>query len=402
MKFAVVLGMLCTSVTLQAGWFCTGAEEKKTALQEETVVTQKPSFVANSATLTPADSVATGESPLFVAYSHSNASAAVVNRTDDTVSIYNVDKCSGEFTERSFSPVATGQGPLALAYSPCDGYLAVCGWRDQSEPGDQSPGNIHIYRIPCKTGEPELLQVITQAEDSTLKQPQSIDYSPCGRFAAVANFGEDAVTDSIVIYRVSHATGKFLLPPTMVIVNPSEGDGATGLSYSPDGKSAAVTFFFSSNVVTYQVDPVDGYFLNPTSHTAGIGSVSVAYSPNGKFAAVANHGNNTVSTYTVDQITGQFTATVPPTATAGSGPQYVGYSKDSKVAAVTNALDGNVTHYCVDQQTGLFTNPVTFPINGATGGAYGLAFAPCSNFVTVTNSTDNLALTFKVDSSTCP
>lgn len=397
MKIVFVLGMLCASSGLHAGWFWSSPEEAKPVVQE-VAANQKPRFVASSATFAPVDTAETGEKPLFVAYSHSNEYASIANYTDSTISVYCVDKSTGAFTERPFSPVTTGTGPRSLAYSPCDGYLAVCG------SGPQNLGSIHIYRSSCKKGALALLQVITQAEDPNLNQPQTIVYSPNGRFAAVTNVGADAdpASDSIAIYKVSHSTGKFILPPVQQIINPAEGDRPTGLAYSPDGRFAAVTFLASGRVIVYQVDPVMGKFLNPQSQNVGFEPTSVAYSQSGKFAAVANSGSNTVSTFTVNQATGQFTPTVPATVGAGSAPQHVAYSRDDLVAAVTNRLDGSVTHYCVDPVTGNFTDPVTFPINGDSAEVYGLAFAPCSDFAAVTNSTGNLVLIFKVDSSTCP
>jgi 6-phosphogluconolactonase (cycloisomerase 2 family) len=347
---------------------------------------------------TPVEVVATGANPEFLVYSHSGALAAVANFDDDTISVYKVDADDGTFTQVASSPFPAGQDPLSIAFSPSDRNLAVA----NTNFSGLSQSSLYIYRVHCKTGRLSLIQAITQAQDPTIVLPSSVAYSPDGRFVAIANNGTSAGTDSTVsVYAVNPIDGKLFLPPVQTFL-PGMGTPGTGpftVAYSPDGRFAAVTLGNLPNfaVANFVVDPVTGEFLNEFDAPSGTFPTGVTYSHNGLFAAITNSDN--VTTYTVNQTTGHFSVLQLAVPT-GSLPQYIAYSPEDLVAAVSNDGDGTITLYCVDA-SGNFSNAQTVPINSATGHPVGIDFAPCNDFVAVTDAVKNNVTILKVGVEAC-
>ena len=111
--------------------------------------------------------------------------------------------------------------------------------------------------------------------------PLSVAFSPNGKYAYVANEGDDTVSVITV------ATGE----ETSTI---DVGDYPGSVAFSPNGKKAYVTNFDQDTVSVISV----AKGLETDAIPVGDGPGSVAFSPNGKKAYVANSNGVTVSVIT--------------------------------------------------------------------------------------------------------
>jgi 6-phosphogluconolactonase (cycloisomerase 2 family) len=408
-KLLCVLAMLYTISLHAIGCFSTvnSSEPEAVSITNNEVTSSEDSETPAGLASTIDDGVAlTGEGPNFVAYSHSGKFAAVTNGIENTISMYKVKK-TGAFKEISSSSFGAGKGPDCIAFSPSDRHVAVTtGNRFFSEAGMEN-SSIRIYRMDVKTGNLKEIQTIQRIDDLSIRIPTSITYSPDGRFVAVANYAAFVGQDSVSIYGVSPITGKLYLPAVQTFTPTGSASGPYVVAYSPDGRFAAVTLHKNGMVATYQVDLATGKFGSEAILGTGLAATAgVVYSHNGLFAAVVNSDSvnpanaKSVTTYSVDQTSGKFT-TLQASVAAGAFPNYVAYSHDDKVAAVANYVDGTVTFYCVDD-VGNFSFKETLNINGTLGNPLGIAFAPSSNFVAVTDFTRNNVSVFLVDETACP
>ena len=175
---------------------------------------------------------ATGNAPAWAAFSPlvsvspsvTNLFAAIVNQNDNTVSVYTVDQTSGAFSPVTGSPFATGSSPFTVAFSPLD--LATDNLFAAVPNSDG--GNVSVYQVNKATG---LFTEVTGSPFASgsgpLSGPYTVAFSPHvsgNLFAAVTNF----VDNTVSVFSVNQASGAFTLIATY-----STGAGPYGVAYTP-------------------------------------------------------------------------------------------------------------------------------------------------------------------------
>jgi 6-phosphogluconolactonase (cycloisomerase 2 family) len=331
----------------------------------------------------------TGIRPSFVTYSHSGLFASVVNNGDNSVSVYAVNSTNGAFD--LVETVDTENLPSFLAYSPNDTYAAVT---------NSASNSISIYGVSSKTGRFTLIQTLNSSDNSEIRTPYSVSYSPDGRFAAVTNIGNA----SIAVYKIHPLHGLWNYVQT--VSTPFRG--SLVVTYSPDGNFAAVSNSLQNSISIYSVDPVTGFFTEVGSPfpTGSSAPLDVVYSHGGDFLAVTCPDTPAVILYRVQPKTGVLTDPVV-TVTKGAHPQFIAFSKDDALLAVTDigtsgtANDGKVEIFCVDAQNGTLAENETIVDLPAP---YGVDFAPSARAAAVTLFNANSVNVYRVgeSSAACP
>lgn len=213
--------------------------------------------------------------------------AAVANGLDNSITVYKVDKSTGQF---SFLQVVSLKAPNGwstptLTFSPNGKFAAV-----SCDPVN-STGFIVVYSINT-TGKFSEIQRIQHSPNDGYN---IIAFSPSGKLAAVTN-ALASPQPTITVFPVDPNTGQF-----NQIQNFQAGFGLWAIAFSPKDNIAAATF--QDSVSVYAVNPGTGTFnLIQNVNTLGLQSMDVTFSPNGKFAAVANYNNNTLSIYKINTI----------------------------------------------------------------------------------------------------
>lgn len=292
----------------------------------------------------PESPFAAGKRPQDVAFSpfvNDNLFAAVVNSSDDTVSVYSVDTVTGVFIPVQPGSFSTGPHPIRIAFSPIvNGNLFAAVTNEN--PFNES--SVSVFIVNTSTGD---FTPVQPGSFSTGRGSEGIAFSPLVNdgindhlFAAVAN----SQSDTISVFSVNLSTGDFTPVP--------------GSPFIGDGNPVDVAFFpLINNGIN---DPL--------------------------FAAVVN--NKTVSVYSVDKTTGAFTASVPgspfPTGNESNAIAISPLVNDKLFAAVTNekptrGSDGSISVYSVDPVTGVFTFVPGSPFAIILSSPQDIAFSPLVN-----------------------
>jgi 6-phosphogluconolactonase (cycloisomerase 2 family) len=316
-----------------------------------------------------------GAEPINLAYSpvvNGNLFAAAANNSSDDISVYKVDQTTGAFTPVPGSPVPTVSTPFYLAFSPAlpnNGLLAVV--------TNQFINMISVYSVDT-TGAFTFISTFP-----TGSFPQGVEFSPLingNLFAAVANF----LDSSVSVYKVDTTTGQF----TPVPGSPFATDlNPTFAAFSPivgGNLFAAVSNFGGNSVSVYSVDTTSGMFTpvsgSPFPTEVGSGTFSVEFSPllsNGNlFAAVSNFFSSQLMVFSVNTSTGAFSNVA--TVDTQLEPFHVIFSPvvfGELFAAVGNAGADTVSVYKVDQNLGAFTEVSGSPF-AAGNTPLGISYSP--------------------------
>jgi 6-phosphogluconolactonase (cycloisomerase 2 family) len=120
---------------------------------------------------------------------------------------------------------------------------------------------------------------------------------------------------------------------------------------------------------------------------AGVGAYSVTYSHDGKSAAVPNQTDGTVSVFRVHSRSRAFELiqTIP----GGINPQFVVYSPDDRYAYLTNfgnfgGPDGSINVFHINHRTGIWSLIQTID-DPEVSSPYGIAISPSGKFLAVGN-----------------
>lgn len=136
---------------------------------------------------------------------------------------------------------------------------------------------------------------------------------------------------------------------------PTQGDGPTHVSVSPDGHTVLVANYGGGSVSSFRVG-ADGSLSDAVSHFQFTGSGpykgrqeaphthSALPSPDGRFVLVNDLGLDRIMVYRLDSATAQLTPAVEPywQARPGSGPRHLAWSPKGRWLYCTNELDSTV------------------------------------------------------------
>ncbi len=212
------------------------------------------------------------------------------------------------------------------------------------------------------------------ATATTEHYPQSVSWSPDGRFLAVIN---GFTSNYLQIFRFNGSG----IPTQVGIV--ATGSGPYSVTWSPDGRFLAVA---NSNSDTLQIFRFDGSG-DPTqvgsNVTTGNYPASVSWSPDGRFLAVVNISATTLQIFKFD---GSGTPTqVGGNATTRLGPRLASWSPDGRfLAIVTGTAPNSVLQIFRFNGSSTPTQVGSYVTIGAAGAS--VSWSPDGRFVATVDS----------------
>ncbi len=358
------------------------------------------------------------------------------------VTVFNPAPGGGSSNSSTFTITPGGVDPKSIVVDPTGKFAYVA---NAGCPGGVA-GYVSMYTINTTTG---ALASIGPPVSSLDASAESVTVDPFGKFAYVANAGDDFSSDgSVETYTINSTTGALtstggisgdcpgLCVPLSVVVDPSgkfayvaNGDGivpntvaiytinattgaltgigaiavegfASSVAVDPMGKFVYVTTEVNSpgsigNVSMYTINATTGALTSIGTIAAGANPNSVVVDPTGTFVYVTNSSSNDVSMYTINATTGALTSI--GTIAAGTDPVSVVVDPSGKFAYVTNFNSSDVSMYTINATTGALTSIGTIAA-GSTPTF--IAIHPSGKFAYVTNSGSNSVSMYSIDAVT--
>jgi YVTN family beta-propeller protein len=259
-----------------------------------------------------------------------------------------------------------------------------------------SDGSVVFYTINATTGALTSTGSI-MGNCPGLCVPESVAVDPSGKFAYVPNGGGES--NGVAMYTINAKTGA-LTSTGMIPV----GGFAVSVAVHPSGKFAYAanannTPGLAGNVSMYTINATTGALTSIGTVAAGTifepNPIAMGVDPTGKFAYVANSGSNDVSMYSINTTTGILTSI--GLIAAGTNPSSVAVDPTGKFAYVTNSGSNDVSTYTIDTTTGTLTLSGTISA-GSTPTS--IAIHPSGKFAYVTNSASNDVSMYSIDAAT--
>jgi 6-phosphogluconolactonase len=187
------------------------------------------------------------------------------------------------------------------------------------------------------------------------------------------------IAGNTYVYAVSEANGSkaivsaFAANPDsgelrLINTQPSEGDGPTHISVSPDARVLALANYTGGSITTYRIDG-RGALSAPVSHIQYSGhgpnpdrqesahAHSARFTPDGRYLLVNNFGLDQILIYRVDLRTAEVTPHTTPVwlAKPGSGPRHIVFHPNGQWFYCLNELDSSVSILRWNNGEGLIT-----------------------------------------------
>ena len=312
-------------------------------------------FLSNGA-LTPLSkpTVATGLYPAGIVVNSAGTFAYVVNRSQDSVSMYKIDRTTGilsPLTVSGLSTVGTGSIPVGIAISPNGNFLYVT---NTGNPSNDSAIGCDTTQINCNlngtvsmytiNSQGTLTSIGTKRTSGTL--PNIITIDPAGSYAYVTNHGSDSITQ----FKINgDGSLSYVLCSTQ-----DTGFFPVGMSINPNGKYAYVANLGGHNIWMYSISSRTGK-LTPLKNPTRVWTwtpYTIAINPAGTYAYTTNAGTNTVSMYSIDS-SGVLNALSSPTIASGGIPLGIttftlpALGSSSSFVYVVNDSDNSVSMYAI-------------------------------------------------------
>jgi len=295
----------------------------------------------------------------------------VPNLAGGTISVFRIQRDTGQLTEVAGSPFNAGFNPRSIALHPNGRFVYAIRGRD---------GVIEVLELNAKTGQ---LSTIPGSPFETGGQgPAEIVFSDLGRRAYVINWDSNDVaqldvntnTGAITVREVIKTRSgpwSFVLArgekPLPVSVQTFAALGEKGLGHakssdvsSLSSQSVALTalaFSVKQNVVyaiDSDTDSLTALMIGEENHVKPIanGRVATGKAPsdvvidrNGWYAYVTNAGDNTMSVYFIDEKTGAPKPVRGSPFNTGKNPTYISLDPASRYAYVVNTGDDTISVY---------------------------------------------------------
>lgn len=199
----------------------------------------------------------TGTFPRYVVFSpfiNGNLFAAVINKNDNTVSVYSVNTSTGFFTPVSGSPFGTGANPLGVAFSPL-----VNGNLFAAVP-NSIDNTVSIYSVNTSTG---FFNPISGSPFSTVAStfPEAVIFSPTlsgGLFVATANQSSSNVS----VFQVNA-----LIPTITTLSQYILSGGSVTLNGTITGGTQPYAITWQDSTVQSGIATTFSRIVSPTSTT---------------------------------------------------------------------------------------------------------------------------------------
>jgi len=203
--------------------------------------------------------------------------------------------------------------------------------------------------------------------------PSSILLHPSGKYAYVANAGENDIS----LFKIATAGALTEVTPRT----------PTGMNPTSMVMDAAGTFLFvanaNSNTITgYSISGSTGALtaLSGAAAQTGFSPVNLAITPSGKFLYVANSNSASVTGFAVDS-SGGLTAIPGLPPLVGAGPNWITIDPSGKFLYVASLAGGNFSGFTIDSTSGA--------LSAMTGSPFGVTVSttitPLSSLVVDTS-----------------
>ncbi len=184
--------------------------------------------------------------------------------------------------------------------------------------------------------------------------PHSINVDPSGRFAIVADLGQDKV----FVYRLDAEKGT-LSPNDPPYVRVAPGAGPRHFAFHPDGRHAFVINELNASITAFNWDAEKGVLqpyetisiLRKDYSGSTNTSAEVVVSPSGKFVYGSNRGEDSIVVNAFDPATGKLTF-VQRMTDGVKVPRNYAIDPSGKWLVCGNLRANNVTVYGIDSETG--------------------------------------------------
>ena len=282
--------------------------------------------------------------------------------------------------------------PMGAAVSP-DETLAVVTAAQKIDPQDpkKTVADNRVTIINLKSSPPSITGTVEAGQGAS-----GASFSPDGRLVVVANRNEGSVS----VFAVTG--GKLSKTDTIKIGGPASGPSHA--AFTPDGKRMLVTRDGDSLISIFELR--DGKFVpGGADITAGIRPYGLAIAPNGSFAVAANIGRGTgdADTISVIDLTRQPARTIA-FHTVASQPEALSISLDGRWVAVASnngssrrsdspLFNANGVLALFSIQGTSLVKKAEYPIGRWV---QGIAFSPDNSVLAVQNTLEGELQLFKV------
>ena len=313
---------------------------------------------------------------------------------DDKISIFTVDRTTGELDWREEVEVAGGPAPMAIAPSKDVLYVGRRGREELSSfLIDQETGGLSLIGTIPLQGEPvyvstdrkgryvlsayyhqsttavhalnsEGVAVFPPVEwRYTGRGAHAIETDPSNRFAFVphiANRGPNAIFQ----FKFDENTGR-LTPNTPPTYSPKEYLGPRHFCFHPELNVVYFSDEQGNSVTAYNLNmsvgtlmPIQTISTLPEEYAEGNSCSQIQIAPSGKFLYAPNRGHNSVASFTINSTTGKLTSTgwVPTEPV----PRALSLDPEGNFLFVAGLNSGRLASYRVDQASGVLVPLETY------------------------------------------
>ena len=254
--------------------------------------------------------------------------------------------------------------------------------------------SVSAYRINSKTG--TFTQILGSPYPTGIS-PSDIVLHPSGKFAYVANAGDNTIS----LYKID-STGAL----TEVTPRTNTGRQPSALAMDPGGTVLFSVNNFTNDISAFTIDSGSGALTEAASSptpTRGFGPLRAAISPSGKFLFVANSASASVSGFSFDS-SGNLTPVPNSPTPVGNGPNWVAFDPAGKFLYVPNIQDGTFSGFAVDATTGALSpmsgSPFGVSISSTVIPLSSVVVEPSGKYLYVTaNNSSNNVYGFNLDAN---
>jgi len=242
-----------------------------------------------------------GNGPFALLVDPSDQFLFVINKTDNTVSVFETG--SGSLTAISGSPFSVGSEPTSLATDPGGNFLYVT---------DYAQNAVAVFSIEPGGGS---LAAIGGSPFAAGSGALSVSVDPTGTFAYVAN----ETGDSVSMYSLNADTGALAALSGSPL---ALGSQAESVAVDPLGKFLLVSTS-ANELSSLAITPASGALTAVSTVGTGTFPLNVVINPQGTFAFVANENSADISVYAINATTGALTQVTGSPFAAGDVPRSI-------------------------------------------------------------------------------
>ncbi len=260
--------------------------------------------------------------------------------------------------------------------------------------GGPGPGTVSAYSINHPSG---ILIPVQGSPFPAGTTPWSIALDPMGRFAYVANRGDD----TIGAYVIDGVTGTLTpVPGSPFPENPTiKGEFPWAVAVDPTGKFVYVANYYAANVRAFAIDQNTGALAQVPGSPFPAGGIprGLTVDPAGRFVYVASGYRGSpgiVSAFTIDANSGALTPvagspfpvpTDPKSSFGQSLPNSVTVDPSGRILYVTDSWQSDIWAYAIDEPTGALTLLPGSPFP-AQDGPFSITVIPRGKFAYSSNT----------------